>query len=119
MNDNIQIGVSLSPGEYRAWARIAELKGTQVHRLLETLARRALNPNAVPAGHTSTCKCPERISAEVKRIHAEGLTDVAIAGRLGISDHTVRKYRHDLDLPKNTTRGRKRSVNVPTPTEES
>lgn len=45
--------------------------------------------------------------ARLRRLHQQGLNDQEIAGRLGVSARTCRRWRTDLGLPSNSIMGRK------------
>lgn len=44
---------------------------------------------------------PQTRSAMIERLHAQGLNDVEIAARLGVSARTVANHRRDTGLPPN------------------
>lgn len=101
MADDIIIGVHLTPAQYRTYERIAAARGTQVHRLLEHLAERAITPKRDP-------RAPQVDYAELRRLHAEGLNDREIGEQMGFSSRTIWVHRCErLGLPKNGPGGRR------------
>ena len=50
---------------------------------------------------------------EIERLNGEGLLDLEIGQRIGLSSETVRRYRHDLGLPSNRGKHKRQEPNIP------
>lgn len=104
----VPVPCEFTKGEYRALARIATNKGTQVHTLIEAMVSRALRTAVVPDTlRGPQVRKPKRQTTSVdidrlKALHTEGLNDLEIAAAMGFSRQWVgQKRREELKLPPN------------------
>jgi DNA-binding NarL/FixJ family response regulator len=108
----VHIGLDLPPEQYRALAKIATARHTQVHHLIEQLVHHALKPKAVPASIDSRLSAAEtqQLQEDILRLHTSGRTDRQIAENLGAKRSRVTYLRARMNLASNDPRGRKKTT---------
>lgn len=109
--------ISLTTGEYQALARIAAEKDTQVHRLIESLVRRALGTTIEPSPRygqkpRQTRRHRTHTDDDLRKAVADGLVDSQIAALFNISVPVICTDRRRLGLPSNGPRGGRRRSNA-------
>lgn len=104
----VAVLLNLPDDVYRSLFVTATKHETQVHRLIEVgvikSVRRAGKKSRVTTEHL----------AAIRKLNAEGLSDAAIAKRIGIAQSTVTKRRGELGLepPKTRVGGRQKAVST-------
>jgi DNA-binding NarL/FixJ family response regulator len=126
----VSLVLDLSASEYRALVAVANTRGIQAHVLVEQLVRHALTtyrptpapaptppPEPTPKPKYVPKPMPKRSIAMIRsdrdeqfvavtKLHGQGLNDVEIAARLGVSTGTVIRRRNQLHLPPQSKGGR-------------
>lgn len=85
----------------KAANRKAKEDGAKAARVREKKQRKAREPRPVKPPRVPVA---EKIGDDVSRLHSEGLLDVEIAERLGVSSWAVSRVRNTLGLPRNHKR---------------
>lgn len=104
----VAVLLNLPDDVYRALVVVAAKHETQVHRLIEVgvtkSVRRVGKKNRITPEHL----------AVIRTLNAEGMSDAAIAKRIGIAQSTVTKRRGDMGLepPKPRVGGRQKVVST-------
>jgi DNA-binding NarL/FixJ family response regulator len=134
----VSLVIDLSAPEYRALVAAATPRGVQAHVLVEQLVRRALTtsrpvpvtapapapkpkPEPTPKSKYVPKPMPNRSIAMIRsdrdeqyvavtKLHGQGLNDVEIAARLGVSTGTVIRRRNQLHLPPQPLSGRPKRI---------
>ncbi|MDY7542632.1 MULTISPECIES: hypothetical protein [unclassified Cryobacterium] len=92
-----RLGVELTDEQHQALSKIARKRGIAVSTLIEQLVAHALQPT--PA------MIRQRLSDEVRKLHATGRNDRLIAENLGIPRPYASRLRNEMKLPANDPRG--------------
>lgn len=105
MNRTVPVGLNVPTPHYQALTRIAADKGVQVHALVEQLIARALNPHGAARSQAAARTLHgSALTAEIRKMHAEGHTDRSIGKALGLERDIVCQRRIAMHLPLNPDR---------------
>jgi DNA-binding NarL/FixJ family response regulator len=105
---DVEVKTWLPSSQWKQLHRVALENNTTVGHLVRELVRRQLvgQPAATPTSRRYGGRLTAENEAALRRLHAAGMSDVAIGRELGVSNGTVGVWRTRLRLQKTSAGGR-------------